>query len=442
MRILVIAHAFPPYPASGALRPGNVVAALRRRGHAVHVITSRLRGEPAGARVREPDLTVLPVRYPPNPRYLYVAAKAALRHVCRSGADPSLNRTSFPESMPDSIPTWKRYLLSLLYLPDTQQGFIPAAVARSLPIVHHGIDLLYTTGPVFSTHIAGLLLKQMTGVRWAAEFRDLWTQDPSREHTGHLRSRASVAIETWLESRFLRSADHIVSVSAGIQRQLMQRVETRFHGNFILARNGIVQLESQAVISSPKTPLRVLYLGGLGSIGLPRDPRPFLSVLATLRKETEPSLREITLDLVGGCDWYQDIEMRPFVRSLGLSDVVRVHSWVPHEAGQEMLRHADLLLLLAQGQPDAVPNKLYEYLGTRKPILAFADDAGETASMLRTAGGHHLITEHDPPAAIKRAVLTVLRERADGVVTQGDGAILREWTTERQMEHLMTALCL
>jgi len=58
-------------------------------------------------------------------------------------------------------------------------------------------------------------------------------------------------------------------------------------------------------------------------------------------------------------------------------------------------RNADLLLLLSQNQPAAVPTKLYEYLGTRIPILAFTDEASEVADMLRQVGGHYVVTSGD-----------------------------------------------
>lgn len=40
-------------------------------------------------------------------------------------------------------------------------------------------------------------------------------------------------------------------------------------------------------------------------------------------------------------------------------------------------------------------NKVYEYLGTRRPILAVVDEDGETAQMLRMVGGHQLVSVND-----------------------------------------------
>ena len=55
-----------------------------------------------------------------------------------------------------------------------------------------------------------------------------------------------------------------------------------------------------------------------------------------------------------------------------------------------------------------MPNKLYEYLGSRNPILAFADAQGETAKMLQQAGRHRLVTEHDGHAHTRIALTELL----------------------------------
>ena len=434
LTILLLAHAYPPFPASGALRPAKVVAALRARGHRVHVVTSRVDSDVAGWRVREDGLDVRAVRSLPNPRFLYVHAKTlATRILPRSSRAPAMQA---PASLDErTLPTWKRHLFSMLLLPDDQQGFALSATLRALPLMR-SVDLLYTTGPVISTHIAGLLLKRLTGVRWVAEFRDLWTQDPDREYTRHLQSRASVAIERWLEHRFLTESDRVVAVSEGIRRRLLERVDASRRDAFVLARNGIPALAHERRASTG-APLRALHLGSF--VGK-RDPRLFLQAVASLRIRGAITPSDLQIDFVGECETFQDIPMRPYLETLGLTDMVRIQRWVPHAVARELTENADLLLLFAQDQPDAVPNKLYEYLGSRVPILGFVDDGGENAWLLRQAGDHHVITEHDEQPAIERAILRALEERGRGARPYGNEAVLRELATERQMAVLLDAL--
>jgi hypothetical protein len=127
------------------------------------------------------------------------------------------------------------------------------------------------------------------------------------------------------------------------------------------------------------------------------------------------------------------------IDALGLTAVVQIRDWLPHEAVKTLVEESDALLLLAQEQPDQVPNKLYEYLGTRRPILAFADPAGETARMLERVGGHYVVTGKDA-AAVERAVQDVLHAARSGAWTVTDDTVLKEWTTEVQMKKLLEAV--
>jgi glycosyltransferase involved in cell wall biosynthesis len=117
--------------------------------------------------------------------------------------------------------------------------------------------------------------------------------------------------------------------------------------------------------------------------------------------------------------------------------VVRFVPPVPHAECQARIQAADLLLLLAQEQPSQVPQKMYEYLATGRPVIAFADEEGETAAMLREVGGHHLVTG-SAPAGVAEALATALRD--DGCRSRADAGVLREWSADRQMQRLVHLL--
>ena len=62
-----------------------------------------------------------------------------------------------------------------------------------------------------------------------------------------------------------------------------------------------------------------------------------------------------------------------------------------HEALAEMLQADALLVFQASNCNHQVPAKVYEYLRSRRPILALTDPAGDTASVLREAGVHSIV---------------------------------------------------
>jgi hypothetical protein len=148
---------------------------------------------------------------------------------------------------------------------------------------------------------------------------------------------------------------------------------------------------------------------------------------------------QVRVDFIGACRSIGSVSVEKEIDMLGLTDVVHIQDWLPRAAAKAFVDDADVLLLLAQRQPDQVPNKLYEYLGTRRPILAFADADGETTRMLRQVGGHHVVTSNDD-AEVERTLDEVLVAAPCGNGAKSDDTLLKEWTTEVQMKRLLLAV--
>ncbi|MFQ5678540.1 MAG: glycosyltransferase [Gemmatimonadota bacterium] len=446
MEILLISHAYPPFPASGSRRGESLANAFVRNGHRVTALTARLPGEAGRWRTHEANLRVVPVGGMITPRHLYLSLRRGRvkKRGARSGygerprAAPSFRDRGTEESSP----TWKRHLLSLLLLPDREQGFILPAVLRGLREARSGSDILYTTGPPISTHVAGLLIKRATGVPWVAEFRDPWVVDAVPLKPPQLRSPLGDRIHRWLYRQCLGAADRLVAVTAATANVLASELPGGVPDRVILARNGIPEMappeEDHVVVPGP---FRIVHLGDFYG---PRSPEAFLETVAEIQSGAGGGgLPPLHIEMVGHSDDARAEAYRRLTARLGIAGVVRFRDWVPFEEGQQLLAGADLLLLIAQGQPLQVPNKLYEYLGHRKPILAFADRDGETAAMLRAAGGHYLITEDHDRRQAARTVRAAIRGEEHGRLpgeTDDVESLLAAWSTRAQLGHLLARL--
>ena len=454
MNVLLISQAYPPYPVVGALRARKLAEAFRAQGHRVVVVTERLPDEDAGLRVDEPDLRVQTVTL--GDRYR-VRAMRLLRRVTRFGR---------PSAVSD-VPPWetegvnaadaaaadvsaadgaaragwlRRFALGLLWLPDDEQRFILPALRTARAVLRDTpIDVVYTTAPYFSTHLVGLLLKRSARVRWVAEFRDPWTDQRRILVTDPVS--VIEAMHRWLERRCLLAADKVVAVTEGARRLLAEKVPPAQRGKFILALNGIDELSAPDT-AAPAGPRRIVYAG---TFYYNRDPRPFLAALAAVRQRHGLGPEELRVDFVGRCRSYDGASVERMVADHGLTDLVHFHDWMSSADAQAMLRSADLLFLIALMQPLQVPNKLYDYLGTRRPMLAVVDAGGETEGMLHQVGGHFVV----PVARRQQADADRLAEALDhwlcgsadagSATSAADEATLRSWLASRQMELVVSA---
>jgi len=90
-------------------------------------------------------------------------------------------------------------------------------------------------------------------------------------------------------------------------------------------------------------------------------------------------------------------ETKDVIKSLQLEDVVKFVPRLPHRKALSIARMSDLLLVsLGFDSRNAgwVPMKVYDYLGCKRPILAFLPE-GEAAALIRKAKAGSVITSPD-----------------------------------------------
>jgi hypothetical protein len=291
------------------------------------------------------------------------------------------------------------------------------------------------TAPPFPVHVTALILKFTHGLPWIADFRDPWTErldDPGVDEPvrpASVRTDLTDRIEAWLERRTLEAADRVVCASVGIADRLTRRLGTARGAKVRVVLNGIDALAPQAG-SAPGRPFRIVHAG---TCYLRRDPRPFLAGLAAVCRQRKLGPGDVHVDMLGDCRWFRGTSVEAQVRTLGLEGIVQFRDRVPRAEAQRAIEEADVLLLLAQGQPIQVPYKLYDYLGAGRRILAFTD--GETAAMLARAGGHIVVSEDD--AARCEAAVDEAVAGASGAPYRPDRAVLDEWSARLQMERYL-----
>ena len=222
-----------------------------------------------------------------------------------------------------------------------------------------------------------------------------------------------------------------VAVTEATARRLRLRT-TRPPERVIVVRNGI---DTPAVgLSSPRRASSDLVVIHAGTLYLGRDPRPLLQAVSALRTQRAHGADRLRVRFIGDGKTYLHLSVPEIARRLGVEEQVEFVDWLPHRECLDELRGAGLLLLFAQGQPDQVPNKLYEYLALGIPILAIAERTSETSWMLERVGGHHVVEPGDDAGllnALRNALLATSHTRPSG------GEWLQEWATEVQMSRLV-----
>lgn len=421
----MIAEAMPPAPVVGSFRAAKVACAFRDQGHAVHILT-RLGGdadEAGDSGVFAEGITWQRVRPWPGPKQWYSAVSRPFKRAFPAPAD----RTPSGTAVSGGRPGLRGFASALITLPDERQGLVPA-VARAVQAKRGWPDLIYATAPAFSVLLAGRAAHGRLGVPWIAELRDPWVGSPGRE----ARTSSSIIgrLDTWLESSCLRTAAGIVMVTPLAAAEYSRRYSP-FGVPVLSALNGIDEVQDGRTPASRES-IHIVYAG---SVYPPRNPAPLVAALGDALRDGHLRL-PVRFTFVGSSGWAGARGLEEAVSALPNEVMVERIPWVPQADARALVNGADLLLLPAQEWVLQVPNKLYDYLGSRVPVLAIAEPGSDTDTMLRQAGGHFVARPDDPATRLRQIAAAALEAAASGQAV-GDSARLREWSAHEQMRGLI-----
>jgi glycosyltransferase involved in cell wall biosynthesis len=328
------------------------------------------------------------------------------------------------------------YLRELFFIPDSAITWIIPVLLRARRIAREQqIDLIYTSVKPHSAAITGWLLKRILKKPWIIDFRDPWTQ----YFLARYPTKAHYRIEQFLERFLLRRADHVITITPTARKNLMtwcsflkedalsyitngydpedfgshSKAPKKDGLPFTLAYSGVFCGAPETTLDASRTSVERLWRGLRKSLAykprsfdsLTHSPKFLLDAIRELLLE-RPELRgRIKLVHVGPYDEAND----RYVQDLGIREAIDARGYVPHSQAVRTLEQSDALFFCLADSPsqmdrnDCVPQKVYEYLGSRQPVLALTPE-GDAKDFFREAGTAVICAPRDIPA-IKSALI-------------------------------------
>ena len=290
------------------------------------------------------------------------------------------------------------YLRANVFVPDARRGWMPYARKAALKrIAEGGIDLVVTTGPPHSTHLAGLDIQRQTGLPWLVDLRDPWTNIYYNKTLP--RSRSTQAKDQAWESMVVRSASAVTVVSPGMADEFSpraKRLEVIYNG-----------YDDSDLPPTPPTSHKGFTLSHVGNFFPSLESSGLTSALSRLCKEEPGFAADLRLRFTGLLD--SGVEER--LRIAGLAPNIQVTPPVSHkDAVVEMMRASMLLFSIAnEGNVRAlVSGKIFEYLATGLPILAIGSPESGAAQVLLDAEFGPMLP-HEDSEGISQALLAAYR---------------------------------
>ena len=299
---------------------------------------------------------------------------------------------------------FSEFVRSNFFIPDARIGWRPFAVRAGLKAIRdEKIDLILSSAPPYTCHLIGKALKHKSGLPWICDFRDSWVGWLSAAERSGLPDR----IERRMERSVLTHADRILTVSPGVQEDLLSRNPALRDDRWLELPNGydaddFTGLEPVEHKFSDK--LVITYTGSLYGN---RNPNFLLKALAELIAEDPSWQDDLRLMFVGraGGPIQAQLEGETF------RGMITTIPYVTHRESIRYLLASDVLLLIIDDAPankGILTGKLFEYLGARKPILALAPE-GNAVDLIRETRAGFIA----PPKDVRRIkeTLTEIRRR-------------------------------
>ena len=436
-KALVIAYCFPPHGAIGTHRTLRLVQCLDAEGWDVDVVTPSSTAYAPGTPVDDAFVTRVPasthtfhtgVWRPFEKLSEWLSRGKAPDAAPPGGVAAKAGSQDAPVARPGLVKRIRQGLSAATSIPDQEIGWmIPAvwnAVTRSRP------DVVYSSGPPYTGHLAALVASRALRRPWVADFRDPWSRAPWRtEHqSGPVR-----AAHGWLEARVVHAATAVVFTTEGARQEFTGHYGHRVAARFRTIRNGC-----DPSLFPPRRDAGEACLFTLlhaGSLYGGRDPRPLVRAVAAAVRSGEIDPARFRIVFLGRVD-LEGVDLAQEAAAAGIPSVVQLMPRAVHAESVRMMQDASALLLLQPGTKLSVPGKLYEYFAAGRPILAIADDS-ETADMVRqTATG--IVVAPGDEQAIRDAVVRLYRG-ADAFAP-ADPAVFDGARRAAEMESLLRAV--
>jgi glycosyltransferase involved in cell wall biosynthesis len=290
----------------------------------------------------------------------------------------------------------RRAVRNWFYIPDGQIGWYPfASRAGRLAIESRAADVIYSSSFPVTAHLTAKKLKETTGKPWVADFRDLWTENHYLDYSSAFRKR----IDQIIESGLLDAADVLVTVSDVWANSLRKLTGGRKRVEVI--RNGFDGGEFEGIERTKPHKWTMTYVGTF--YGAKQDPSAVMRVLKRLIGDGRIDRTDVCLQIVGAPDSY----VEGLVRDFEISDITQFTGFIPHRESLEHQVNSSLLLIVlreSEANPGLVPGKLYEYLGSRTPVLGIMPSDYEAARIIRESDAGAIVGESDD-SGIERCIL-------------------------------------
>ncbi|HKI78939.1 MAG TPA: glycosyltransferase [Ignavibacteriaceae bacterium] len=384
-KVLVIAYYYPPIGLSGVQRTMKFTKYL-------------------GMNNWEPTvLTTTDIGYYAHDYSLLDEAKSTSIKIIRAsgkGINTRLSKKGTIKMPPEIIRKVFSRLNSTIFIPDNKIGWCKQAlnIANEL-LTSEKFDLIFVSGPPFSSFIMATELKKKFNLPLVLDYRDLWYGNQFGFYPTPLHNY----LHKKMEYKVLKTADSVIVTNRRIKEKLLNNYKFLTFKDVSIIPHGYDPQDFENLLPEKRNSSR-MNLTYTGIFYEFITPKYFLRAFKQLSIERPDIAANIRLHFVG----LLRNENVKLIRQLELQEFVKEHGYLNHKDALIKTVSSDVLwMMVGNGRnTDTISSgKLFEYFGSKKPIIACLSDGALKNALLEY--GASFFTEPDNIEQIKNIIFKV-----------------------------------
>ena len=279
-------------------------------------------------------------------------------------ASETISKTN--NSITHKISIWLRMNL---FIPDARVGwYFPGIKAGSKLLQQEKVDAIVSIGPPHSSQLIGMRLSKKFNIPHYPVFIDPWVDIVY--YKNFTRSKLTLAIDNHLEKKVLQNSKASVFVTNTMKEDYVKKYNFLTNKSHVLYWGYNEENFKNIDAHSIKDEEVLVHAGNI--FDFQNTPKFWKRV-----KNEIDNGRNLKIKFIGTVSpgIKQTIDLN------GLSNYTAYLGFLPYNKMLEELSKASYLLVCAT-EPRHVPGKLFEYLRTGKPIIAFGNDNSEVKEIL------------------------------------------------------------
>jgi len=293
---------------------------------------------------------------------------------------PSESISKENKSLGHKLSVWIRMNL---FIPDARAGWYwPAVkVSRKFLMKNENYKVIVSIGPPHTGHLIGKKLSKTFNIPHVPVFIDPWTDIVY--YKNFIRNKLTLAVDRYFEKTVLQNAKKVVFVTHTMKNDYIRKYKWLENKSHVLYW-GYNEEDFEGIISSaPQDGKVILHAGNIFDYQNP------VNFWKNIKRKMEKG-EKFKIKFIGTVS----PGIKKTIEEISLKEHTEFVGFLPYSEMIKELMKASYLLVCAT-EPRHVPGKLFEYLRTGKPIIAFGNNNEEVKKILEDSNAGMLFNYND-----------------------------------------------